>query len=531
MKPSLGNFSKSIDLLFLLSMGLFALHIRAQILPITGEGTAMSATVVHPRLSIVSVVNYGAAGDGVTDDTAAINSAMMSCISKAVPNNGCILYFPAGIYITTGLTLQSFVNMKGDGWGTSVIRLKPNTASDVLMIPVTTSNFSVYGLTLDGNSANGGAGNCFSTATTPTGPVKWNTANKQTTSVNAQKWGHIEEVMFSNCSADGIHINVYNYMLFFDNFYAFNNGVYGVYTQGTNSGFANFQIEHNGTAGIHIANANNRFTSGEVIWNGSTVNTEAAVYVSGGRNIITAVETEDNYTSGFFDNGSNDEFIGCVSDSNGYAPGNANASSLAASGFIVGGAGGIYIGDKVTSYRGRLPDGNFTTEWPYTIANTNQARIDISYDNTNKPPPTVAGDVVVVNNLSTLPSAGIATSTSGNFSSAPLKFGSSVWGRSAPLFPGWLLQSTVGTGTNPDSIFKALPYNSTGTALFQINSNTSMSGSLQIGGGVAIATSTAIPQVEAPAAGQAACIKAAGPPVILGFCSTAVGPTGSCTCN
>jgi hypothetical protein len=37
-------------------------------------------------------------------------------------------------------------------------------------------------------------------------------------------------------------------MLFFDNFYVFDNGVYGIYTEGTNSGFTNFQIERNGTA-------------------------------------------------------------------------------------------------------------------------------------------------------------------------------------------------------------------------------------------------------------------------------------------
>ncbi len=158
----------------------------------------------------------------------------------------------------------------------------------------------VYGITLDGNSALGGSGNCFSTASTPTGPAAWNTQNKHIAPINAQKWGHIEEVMFSNCSADGIHVNAFNYMLMFDNFYAFNNGMYGVFTQGTNSGYTNFQLERNGTAGIHIAGSNNRFTSGEVIWNGSKNNTEAAVYVSGGRNIITAVETEDTITPTVF---------------------------------------------------------------------------------------------------------------------------------------------------------------------------------------------------------------------------------------
>jgi hypothetical protein len=35
----------------------------------------------------------------------------------------------------------------------------------------------------------------------------------------------------------------------------------------------------------------------------------------------------------------------------------------------------------------------------------------------------------------------------------------------------------------------------------------------------------------APTAGNAACIKTAGPPVVIGYCSTVVGSTGGCTCN
>jgi hypothetical protein len=364
----------------------FYVQAQATSSPISDEDRVASTSIANAAPSLISVASYGAKGDGITDDTAAINSAMSACITRKIPNNGCILYFPAGVYVTTGLTLRSYINMKGDGWGTSVIRLKSRTASDVLTIPIDAFNFSIQDLTLDGNSERGGTGNCLSVAPTATGPAEWNTANKRTAPINAQKWGHIEEVMFSHCSADGIHINEFNYMLFFDNFYAFDNGVYGVYTHGTNSGFSNFQIERNGTAGIHVDGSNDRFTSGEVIWNGSKVNTEAGMYVSGARNIIMAVETEDNYTSGFFDRGVDNEFIGCTSDSNGYVQNNTGASSRAASGFVIDGTDGVYVGDKVTSYRGRLPDGNFTTEWPYTVESRHAGTLDISYDSTNKAP-------------------------------------------------------------------------------------------------------------------------------------------------
>lgn len=362
------------------------LHAQAAPFPMSKENQSAVSSIANVSPSLLSVLSYGAKGDGRTDDTEAINSAMAACTVRDIPNNGCTLYFPAGIYVTAGLTLRSYINLKGDGWGTSVIRLKARTASDVLTIPIDAFNFSIKDLTLDGNSTRGGRGNCLSVAPTAMEPAEWNSANKQTAPVNAQKWGHIDEVMFTHCSADGIHINQFNYMLFFDNIYAFDNGVYGLYTSGTNSGFSNFQIERNGTAGIRVDGSNDRFTSGEVIWNGSKVNSEAGVYVAGYRNIIMAVETEDNYTNGFVDNGVDNSFVACTSDSNGYVQNNTSASSKVASGFVISGSGGVYVADKVTSYRGRLPDGNFTTEWPYTIKNPQVARLDITYDSTNRAP-------------------------------------------------------------------------------------------------------------------------------------------------
>ena len=82
----------------LLHTACFSCNIQAQ---------ATSTLPVNPVQAQVNVLSFGAKGDGFTNDTDAINSAMSACTSRAIPNNGCILYFPAGVYVTTGLTLRS----------------------------------------------------------------------------------------------------------------------------------------------------------------------------------------------------------------------------------------------------------------------------------------------------------------------------------------------------------------------------------------------------------------------------------------
>jgi hypothetical protein len=397
----------------------------------TGTSTASSA-LTNLGLPTISVLDFGATGNGSTDDTAAINTAMNVCAARTFPFNGCDLYFPSGIYITTGFTLRSYAHIRGDGWATSVIRLKPNTSGDVLTVPANIFDFSITGVTLDGNSSHGGTGNCLTVQANTNGPNFINTSNKRTEPTNnGYKLGYVAADMFSNCSNDGVAIMPYSFELWFDDFFSYNNGVYGIYTQGTDSLFSNFVSERNGTSGLYVNNSNNKFLNAKVIWNGFRDTSAGAIFANGSRNTFTNIEAQDNYVSGFVDQGSDNQFIGCLADTNGYATGRNNASSLKASGFVISGTNGIYVGDKVTSYRGRLSDGNFATQWPYTITNPQQSRIDISYDGTNQPPPTASG----------------------------------------------------------------------------------------------------IPQVESPLVGYAACIKSAGPPVVIGYCSTSLSSSGACTCN
>jgi hypothetical protein len=108
-----------------------------------GSG-AVTRTAQAKMRDVVSVKDFGAVGDGVADDTAAIQAAMAAA-------NGKGLYFPAGSYLTTSTTFSSLSNMLifGDGFP-SVITV--GSAIDAWLFDNTCSNINIDGLTFVGAS-------------------------------------------------------------------------------------------------------------------------------------------------------------------------------------------------------------------------------------------------------------------------------------------------------------------------------------------------------------------------------------------
>ncbi|WP_342654390.1 putative Ig domain-containing protein [Pseudomonas sp. F3-2] len=109
---------------------------------------------------IFNVKDFGAVGDGVTDDTAAIQSA----IDAAAAAGGGQVYVPTGTYIVSGgeepsdgcLMLKSNVYMNGDGMGQSNIKVADGSDTKITGIIRSaygeeTHDFGLSNLTLDGN--------------------------------------------------------------------------------------------------------------------------------------------------------------------------------------------------------------------------------------------------------------------------------------------------------------------------------------------------------------------------------------------
>ena len=107
-------------------------------------GTDASWTAAINTGKIVNVKNFGAMGDGLTDDTEAISDALSSAY-------GGMLYIPAGTYLTEPFEITAGVIIFGDGKEKSVIKNKGgNHPSGVIMgfIDITSDNTAFADISL-----------------------------------------------------------------------------------------------------------------------------------------------------------------------------------------------------------------------------------------------------------------------------------------------------------------------------------------------------------------------------------------------
>lgn len=131
---------------------------------------SVAETVSAVLNNIVWVTGFGAVGDGVQDDTAAIQAAIDFAGVEYL--DSYTIYFPKGIYlISSPLVMNPLCNslsLEGEGEH-SRIKNKTNTAFDMLKwgpLPsgsVATSRQRVAKMCFDGNAASGG-GSCIDTA-------------------------------------------------------------------------------------------------------------------------------------------------------------------------------------------------------------------------------------------------------------------------------------------------------------------------------------------------------------------------------
>jgi len=109
------------------------------------------ALTLAPSVSIYNVTSYGATGDGATNDTSAINSAVAALVAAG----GGVLYFPKGTYRTTGgHTLSVACTVLGDGLAVTSLTTVTGTAT---VFTITSDSVTIRDLSIShlGTSTSG----------------------------------------------------------------------------------------------------------------------------------------------------------------------------------------------------------------------------------------------------------------------------------------------------------------------------------------------------------------------------------------
>lgn len=89
------------------------------------SGTPVTQSLQSWLDQFASVTDFGATGDGITDDTAAINRALYQLFCREVnPQIRRSLFFPAGVYLVSGtINIPPYATLYGEGVDNSVITL------------------------------------------------------------------------------------------------------------------------------------------------------------------------------------------------------------------------------------------------------------------------------------------------------------------------------------------------------------------------------------------------------------------------
>ncbi len=118
-------------------------------------GYKSTVTVQDKLEQFLSVMDYGAVGNGVADDTIAVNLGIATATGM-----GKTLYFPPGTYLCSQITALAGMKLVGESSRTSIIKAKNNSDVDLVTSPsLGIDDAWIESLRFLGNSAGNALGN------------------------------------------------------------------------------------------------------------------------------------------------------------------------------------------------------------------------------------------------------------------------------------------------------------------------------------------------------------------------------------
>lgn len=245
-------------------------------------------TVLKDRLdsSGINVKNFGAKGDGVTDDTAAIQAAINA-------TSGNRVFIPIGTYIISSPLIPK-KRLLLEGGGNQGTTLKLKNGSNCAIIKLTDSTYdqvAIKNLYLDGNSSN---------QTSSADAILHIDDSTQTVSDEQHLF---ENITIRNSFSDGVFLGSQIREARMNNVVVKGALKKGFNIQSTDSFYSQCTAVGANEHGFYITGANNKFVSCKGFYNGDKYTTDPTFgdcfYITGSFNQFTACEAQENARHGF----------------------------------------------------------------------------------------------------------------------------------------------------------------------------------------------------------------------------------------
>ena len=173
-------------------------------------------------LDFVSIKDFGAAGNGITDDTTAFQDAINASANRQI-------YIPSGTYIVTSITGASSMEFLGENQETTVIKRKNNDTTPLPMFNFSNKQkIKFSNLTFDGNKAIQALAKAIfnfdacETVTIDSCTIKGAFGNNGVNLTNGTGETNEEEIRITNstikdCDSDAIYISKTSFVVVNDN--------------------------------------------------------------------------------------------------------------------------------------------------------------------------------------------------------------------------------------------------------------------------------------------------------------------------